>query len=264
MVIMGLRITMDSRALSRYLLLLLLPIGLAACANKAQLREQAGAHINVGSAYLGSGQYNAALKELLEAEKLTPDDPKVHYLLGISYHGKGLDEKTIAEFQRALSLKPDESEVHNFLGAIYLEKGRYDDAIASFERALSNILYDTPAATLYNIGRAYYEKGQYEMALKHYREAAAKEPYTVLMPLIEKNMGAAWLAKGNPEEAVVHLRKSLDLAPSLAESHYWLGLSYQDLNQPDMAAAAFRTAVKLAPESEVGRKAKEQLKTVTP
>jgi Tfp pilus assembly protein PilF len=255
---------MDSRTLSRVLLLLLLPIGLAACANKAQLREQAGGHINVGSAYLGSGQYNAALKELLEAEKLTPDDPKVHYLLGISYHGKGLDEKAIAEFQRALSLNPDESEVHNFLGAIYLEKGRYDDAIASFERALSNILYDTPAATLYNIGRAYYEKGQYETALKHYREAAAKEPYTILMPLIEKNMGAAWLAKGNPKEAVVHLRKSLDLAPSLAESHYWLGLSYQALKQPDMAAASFRTAVKLAPESEIGRKAKEQLKTVTP
>ena len=264
MVIMGLRIKMDSRALSRVLLLLLLPIGLAACANQAQLREQAGAHINVGSAYLGSGQYNSALKELLEAEKLTPADAKVHYLLGISYRLKGLDEKAIAEFQKALSLLPDYSEAYNYLGEVYLEKGRYDDAIASFNSALANIFYDTPSVSLYNLGRAYYEKREYDHALKYYRDAAEKDPDTVLMTWIEKNIGMCWLAKGETEEALRHFQKSLTLAPSLAESHYWIGLCYQKLKRQADADAAFRTAVKLAPESEVGRKAKEQLKNVTP
>lgn len=263
--IMGLRRTMDRRRVGGcLLLLLLLPVGLAACANKARLRERAGAHVNVATAYLGAGQYNAALKELLEAEKLTPEDAKVHYLLGISYRVKGLDDMAIAKFQRALSLRPDYSEAHNYLGAVYLEKGRYDDAIASFNSALANILYDTPAIVLYNIGLAYYAKGQYDKALEYYGDAAAKDPYTDLLPLIEKNKGMSWLAKGNPGQAVVHLRKSIDLAPSLAESHYWLGLSYRDLNQPDSAAAAFRTAVKLAPETEFGRKAKEHLGTAAP
>jgi len=264
MVIMGLRIKMDSRALSRVLLLLLLPIGLAACANQAQLREQAGAHINVGSAYLGSGQYNSALKELLEAEKLTPADAKVHYLLGISYRLKGLDEKAIAEFQKALSLLPDYSEAYNYLGEVYLEKGRYDDAIASFNSALANIFYDTPSVSLFNLGRAYYEKREYDHALKYYRDAAEKDPDTVLMTWIEKNIGMCWLAKGETEEALRHFQKSLTLAPSLAESHYWIGLCYQKLKRQADADAAFRMAVKLAPESEVGRKAKEQLKNVTP
>jgi type IV pilus assembly protein PilF len=255
---------MDHKGLGRVLLLLLLLIGPAACANMARLQEQAGNHINIGSAYLSSGQYNAALKELREAEKLTPDDPKVHYLLGISYHGKGLDDLAIGEFQRAIAIKPDDSEVHNFLGAIYLEKGRWDEAIFSFNRALANILYDTPAATLYNLGRAYYEKGQYDSALRHYRDAAAREPYTVLMPLIEKNMGMAWLAKGDTEEAVRHFLKSLELAPSLAESYYWLGLCYRKQNRQREAITAFQTAAKLAPESEFGQKAKEHLKTITP
>jgi len=246
------------------LLLFLLPVGPAACANKARLREQAGAHVNVATAYLGSGQYNAALRELLEAEKLTPDDAKVQYLLGISYRLKGLDDTAIEKFRQAISLRPDYSEAHNYLGAVYLEKGRYDEAIASFNSALANILYDTPAIALYNIGMAYYAKGQYDPALKYYGDAAAKDPYTDLMPLIEKNMGMAWLAKGNPGQAVIHLKKSIDQAPSLAESHYWLGLGYRDLNQPDNAAAAFRTAVKLAPETEVGRKAKEQLGIIAP
>jgi type IV pilus assembly protein PilF len=255
---------MDRTGLGRYLLLFLLLIGLAACANTVRLKEQAGSHINIGSAYLGSGQYNAAMKEFLEAERLTPEDPKVHFLLGIAYHGKGLDDRAVGEFQRAIVLNPDDSAVHNFLGAIYLGKGRLDDAIASFNRALSNILYDTPATALYNLGRAYYEKNQYDPALKYYRDAAAREPDTVLMPLIEKDMGRVWLAKGDTEEAIRHFMKSLELAPSLAESYYWLGVCYQKQNRAGDAAAAFQAAAKLAPESEFGRKAKAQLKTTTP
>ncbi|MHB8907616.1 MAG: tetratricopeptide repeat protein [Syntrophales bacterium] len=254
---------MVHRRWGRYLLLLLLLIGLAACSNKARIQE-AGNRINIGTAYLGSGQYNSAMKELLEAERLTPDDPKVHYLLGISYHGKGLDEKAIEQFRRAIDLDPDNSSAHNYLGAIYLDQGRLDEAIASFNRALANIAYDTPANTLYNLGRAYFAKGRYDTALKQYREAASREPETILMPLIEKEMGRCWLEKGDTEEAIRHFLKSIELAPSLAETHYWLGLSYRKQNQSDEAAAAFRTAVKLAPDSEFGRKAQEQMRGVAP
>jgi type IV pilus assembly protein PilF len=265
MEIMDHRNNRDRTGLGRYILLLFpLLIGLAACANTARLKEQAGNHINIGSAYLGSGQYNSAMREFLEAEKQTPEDPKVHFLLGIAYHGKGLDERAVGEFQRAIVLNPDDSAVHNFLGAIYLGKGRPDDAIASFNKALGNILYDTPATALYNLGRAYYEKGRYDLALKYYGDAAAREPYTVLMPLIEKDMGRVWLAKGDPEEAIRHFLKSIELAPSLVESHYWLGVCYQRQYRAGAAAAAFQAAAGLAPESEFGRKAKEQLKATTP
>jgi len=266
MAITGHRSSMGRTILGRYILLLLFLLlsFLAACANTARLKEQAGNHINIGSAYLGSGQYNSAMKEFLQAERLTPEDPKVHFLLGIAYHGRGLDERAIGAFQRAIDLNPDDPAVHNFLGAVYLGKGRLDDAIACFNRALSNPLYDTPATALYNLGRAYYEKGQYDPALKHYRDAAAREPDTVLMPLIEKDIGRVWLAKDDPEEAIRHFLKSIELAPSLAESHYWLGVCYQKQNQTGEAAAAFQTAIKLAPTSEFARKAKQQLKTATP
>jgi type IV pilus assembly protein PilF len=250
--------------LGRCLLLVLMVSALAACANTARLKSQAGNHINIGSAYLGAGQYNSAMKEFMEAERLTPDDPKVHFLLGIAYHGRGLDDKAIGAFQRAIDLNPDDSAAHNFLGAIYLGKGRLDDAIASFNRALSNPLYDTPATARYNLGRAYYEKGQYDPALKQYRDAVASEPDTVLTPLIEKDVGRVWLAKGDPEEAIRHFLKSIELAPSLAESHYWLGICYQKQNRAGDAAAAFQAAAKLAPESEFGRRAKQQLKATTP
>ena len=264
MAIMEQRTNRDRMMLGRYFLLVLLLSSLAACANTARLKSQAGNHINIGSAYLGAGQYNSAIKEFMEAERLRPDNPKVYFLLGIAYHGRGLDDKAIGAFQRAIDLNPDDSAAHNFLGAIYLGKGRLDDAITSFNRALSNTLYDTPATACYNLGRAYYDKGQYDTALRHYRDAAAREPDTVLMPLIEKDMGRIWLAKGDPEEAIRHFLKALEFAPSLPESHYWLGVCYQKQNRMGDAAAAFQAAVKLTPESEFGRKAKQQLKTATP
>jgi len=59
---------------------------IAGCATMARQQEQADMHMNVGIAYMQSGKYNAALKELMQADKLGKPNPKVHYYLGVSYH----------------------------------------------------------------------------------------------------------------------------------------------------------------------------------
>jgi Flp pilus assembly protein TadD len=239
---------------------LLIIVSLAGCANQARLQELAANHIRIGTAYIGTGQYSGALRELQEAEKLTPDDPRVHYLLGIAYYRRGLSDRAIVEFKRAIELKPDDSMVHNDLGVLYLERGRWDDAIASFTQALANVLYETPATALYNLGRAYFEKKMYDPALKVLQDALASEPYTSLTPLIEMNMGMVWFAKGDTEEAIRHFLKSIELAPPLVESHYRLGLCYRKIGRNEDAVTAFQTAVKLGPDSEFGRLAREQLR----
>jgi Flp pilus assembly protein TadD len=88
----------------------------AGCTTDAELKEKAMGHIRIGTAHIQAGQYTPALKELLEAEKLTPNDPAVHYYLGIAYERKGFMDDAFKEFQKAIALKPDYSEAHNFLG----------------------------------------------------------------------------------------------------------------------------------------------------
>ena len=134
-----------------------------------------------GTAHIQAGQYTPALKELLEAEKLTPNDPTVHYYLGIAYERKGFIDDAVKEFQKAIALKPDYSEAHNFLGTIYLTRGNYDEAIVSFNRALINPLYETPSVPLYNMGRAYKAKGDVRAAYASFSEAIRKEPNSHLM-----------------------------------------------------------------------------------
>lgn len=236
---------------------------IAGCATSPWSREQADIHMDIGIAYIQSGKYNSALKELLQAEKMGKANPKVHYYLGVAYHGKGLNELAISEIEKAVNMDPKYSEAHNFLGAIYISMEKWDRAIEAFEKALANILYDTPAVAHFNMGWAYYKKGNYEAALRQYELALVSEPDTVLVPLIEKNRGIVLLAQGRNDEAIKHLQKSLELMPSLAETHYWLGQCFMGQNKREKARAAFHEAVKLAPDTEWGMKSKGKIEELS-
>jgi type IV pilus assembly protein PilF len=240
-------------------LVIFLSGALGGCAYYEWQREQADVHTRLGIAFLGSYQFHEAMKELLAAESYDPSDPKIHCYLGIAYHGKGLNEKAIEEFQKALALKPDYSEASNYLGTLYVEAGRWDDAIASFERALANVLYDTPSAALYNTGWAYYKKGNGAKALENYQAALRSQPSPALVPHIEKAMGLVKLDEGKVEDALVHFRKSVEMAPSLAESHYWMGICYERMGNRQSASLSYKKVIEIAPSTDMAQRATDRL-----
>ncbi|MBW2557768.1 MAG: tetratricopeptide repeat protein [Deltaproteobacteria bacterium] len=237
---------------------------LSGCATSLQNKKRASSHVNMGTAYLKSGQYSSALREFLAAQQLSPDDAEIRYYTGLSYYGSGMKEEAKSEFQRALSIKPDYSEASNYMGTIYLEEGLYDKAIEGFDLSLSNVFYETPAIALNNIGWAYYQKKDYRTALIKYETALKREPGTIILPLIQKNMGIAYLAEHNIDKAVSHLKKAIDMAPSMIESRYWLGISYLEGGDIEKAVAELRSVIEINPESVLGLKAREKLDYISP
>jgi type IV pilus assembly protein PilF len=229
------------------------------CATEHEKRQKAKIHMDMAAVQIQSGNYSGGLKELLDAEKLTPEDPKIHYLLAYAYGGKGMNDDAVREAKKAVELKPDYSEAYNYLGTVYLNMGQYDRAIDSFNKALANPLYETPSLPLYNMGRAYYQKGDYLVALAKYDEAVAKEPNTVILPLIEKDRGIASLKAGYANKAITHLKKSVELVPNLVEAHYWLGEAYLTVKNRRDAAGEFKTVINLAPDSDYARMARQKL-----
>jgi tetratricopeptide (TPR) repeat protein len=221
--------------------------------------HQAGIHMNLGMAYISANQYTPALKELLEANKYTPYDARIHFYLGVAYHGNGMDDKAIASFRKAIALKPDYSDAHNNLGIIYINAGQLDMAIDSFNRALDNMLYETPANALNNLGRAYDQKGDYGMSLKKYEEALRREPNTVLAPIIFNNMGVANLKMDRVEEAIQNFKRALTMVPDYAEAQYWMAECLARKKNYGEARAQFQSLVEAAPESEFGLKAQKRL-----
>jgi Tfp pilus assembly protein PilF len=232
----------------------------AGCTSDFELKEKAKGHIRIGEANLQAGQYTQALKELLEAEKLTPDDPRVYYDLGIAYERKGFIDESIKAFQKAIALKPDYSEAQNYLGTLYLTRGRYDEAVQLFNRALANPLYPTPSVALYNRGRALRAMGDERAAYASFSEAIRKEPNSFLVPILELNLGVIDYQGGSYAEAERHLARSVERAPDLAEGYYWLGMAQMQLRKRNEAAESFKKSIQLAPESEWATKSRENLK----
>jgi type IV pilus assembly protein PilF len=243
-------------------IVLLLSTLISACTNTPWHKKQAEIFLNKGIAFLEVKQTNNALKELLEAEKYSPNDHKIHYFLGMAYDDKGLEEKAIEEFQKAISLKDDYSEAHNYLGVIYLRKSQWDQAINEFNKALANPVYDTPAVALYSEGWAYYKKKEYQTALSKNIEALRAEPRNILRPLIEKNIGLIYLDQLNVIEAIQHFKISVELDQSLYDTYYLLGECYLKIKDKANAKKAFQAVIKLSPQSSFGQQAKTYLQSL--
>jgi type IV pilus assembly protein PilF len=242
--------------------LLFLVLQLGACTNTPWHKEQAEIFLNKGMAFIEIRQFNNAAKELLEAEKYSPSDHRIHYFLGIAYHGKGMRDKAVAEFKEAISLQENYSDAHNYLGTLYSDMELWDQAIEEFDRALANPVYDTPAKALYNAGWAYYAKKDYKTALIKYSEALIREPLTYLRPQIEKNIGLVYFDQNNTQEAIVHFRKSVELNSLFYDTHFLLGECYLRVKDTENARKAFQTVIKLSPQSSLGQQAKNHLQSL--
>jgi type IV pilus assembly protein PilF len=225
-------------------------------------REQSEIFLNKGISFIQVGQFNSALKELLEADKYYSGNPKIHYYLGVAYHGKDMKDKAIDEFQEAISLDESYSEAHNYLGTLYSERKLWDKAIQEFEKALNNHLYDTPSLPLYNMAWAYYSKKDYKTALAKYQEVLNIDPATGLLPQIEKNIGLIYFDQNNFNEAIKHLKKAVESDSSLLDAYFLLGQCYIKIKDNKNAKTAFQNVIQLSPESSFGRMAKNHLQSL--
>jgi len=221
--------------------------------------QEARNHLEMGVAFLKSRAYTPALEEFLAAEKQNPKNPEIYYYQGIAYYGKGMADKALEAFRRAVRLRPDYSEAWNYLGTLYLESQDYDEAIDSYNKALKNILFRNPGTSLYNLGIAYSRKGDFQKSIQAFEEAIHREPNSVLTPLIYKSMGVSSMKAKEYGKALEALQKSIELSPYIAESHYWLGLSYLETGRRESGEKALEMAASLGEDTEYGLLARKKL-----
>ncbi|MBI5586651.1 MAG: tetratricopeptide repeat protein, partial [Deltaproteobacteria bacterium] len=107
------------------ILLLVLSTG---CQTSPDVKEDALSRMRLGDSLLQEGKATQALKELLRAVELDPENPTIRNLLGIAYLEKGLLPQASEAFKKALELDPKYVEVHNNLGTAYLRSGQIQEA----------------------------------------------------------------------------------------------------------------------------------------
>ncbi len=255
------RVTMVGKA-ARICIPVLVFALLFSCAfnRSAQNRQEAEAIRNIGEAYMGEGDYTKALRELLRAAHIYPDDPFLQNDLGLCYLAKDDPEQAIVHFKRALELNPDYSPAKNNLGSAYIALQEWDKAIACFEEASRDLLYATPFFPLSNLGYVYFRKGDYDRAIEYYRRALRLKPD---FPKALHGLGQVYLEKGEVSKALLYLRKAASLVPNAAPVLYDLGRALEQDGRYIEAVDAYKRAAVFGETTPVGDKAAEAVRRLT-
>jgi tetratricopeptide (TPR) repeat protein len=185
-----------------------------------------------------AGDWDAAISTLTQATGLAPQDVRSLVLLGWAYSGKDMYEKAEGFHERALEKEPDNAMALTDLGYMSLKRCNYREAIEFLSRVIKQDSDRT--ATIY--ANCY--------------------------------MGLLYLERQMMTDAVMFLKKAIELSPNLAEAHYYMGIAHKRMGDIVEAKKSWQEAMDLGPESRWAELAKEEtesaenvklrLKTVKP
>lgn len=245
------------KPMHRYILLVVLLAGLAACGPTVKERmEQSDVHYELGVVHLKERNLADALKELTRAVEIYPDEPSYHNALGLAYFYKGMYGEAKASIGHAVRLDPEYSEAHLNLSAIHLDERNWQKAIAEAEAALDNIFYKTPEFAYVNIGWAYYNMGRNEEAVASYKKAVAQNQR---YPQAYYNMGLAYEKLGRMDSAVDAYKRAVSISPGYVEALFRLGMALVKTDDKDGAREAFQRIIEISPGSDSARSAREYI-----
>ena len=77
-----------------------------------------------------------AANKILEALKLTGDDPMLYTKLAGIYTDMDKYDEAIAAYEKVIKLRPDDAFVYISLGNIYETQGKYQEALGAYKSAL--------------------------------------------------------------------------------------------------------------------------------
>ena len=205
--------------LQKALMVLCLPLLLWGCAgieNQKNIKASRAGR-NVGQAYLVHGNFTAALKALLQAEALNPNDPVLQNYLGLAFRGKGYPEIAISHFNKALAQMPDYAVARNNLGETYLALNKWNKAITLFKILSEDILYSTPHFANLNLGWAYFNTQNFTAAQTHYQKVISFYqggiPKDINYVKALRGLGRCYLVQGDINGAKSQFEEGLTLAP---------------------------------------------------
>jgi len=165
--------------------------GLAACQSSgvpklsAQKAEKsADIHYQIGINSLYSGNLPKAFDELMTANRVRPNQPKILDALAYAWRLRGNTSKAEEMYRASLAAQSTPSTETNY-GSLLIALKRYHEAEVHLRLALEDPRYRNQYLALINLGDALLGQEQFTDAIKSYRQASMMNPHQNIAKLHE-------------------------------------------------------------------------------
>lgn len=241
--------------------------------------EEAGGLRILGVVCRKSGRGEEAVKHLTASIALDPDQPLAHRDLGDALHALARFDDAAAAYSRAIQLRADWAEVHGALGNALKDAGKLPEAIDAYTTA-TRLRPDLAMAHL-RLGQALHEAGRREAAVGAVRRAIELKPdwaeafnslgnllwdeqkpdeaitayekarkFQPGYPQANWSLGKLLAKRGDVEPAIECFQRVVVSRPADATAHLNLARMLRLARRIDAASAAYREAIRLAPDRE--------------
>lgn len=233
---------------------------LTACVSSFDNERRASFYLQIGNDYLEQKNYPEALINLIEANKLSPNNPIILNSLGLLYLAREKNNTAEDYIKKAIALAPQYTDARTNLGRVYLAQGRYNSAILETQKALKDLTYTTPEKAQTNLGIAYFRKNEFPKAKAQL--SAALKMNSNFCPAYSYYGQTLMKLKQYDDASGIFDRGIKVCQNNPEEVHYLSGLSYYHTGKKEMALTRLREVAKLYPTSEYAEKSRSLLKVI--
>jgi tetratricopeptide (TPR) repeat protein len=198
--------------------------------------------LDLGQAYLKSGDTGRALEALNRALKLRPDSAETLYLIGQAYSDEQKDINALDALVKAHKLAPDNTDVIFLMARLSMKQAFYADAIPLLEQGLK--IAPKEPKLLAALGECYFMTGKVGEAKQMFQALIDAQPAASSYAF----MGLWYRHEGQFDEATKYFARGLKSDPHNAACLYNLGYIAVRQGQYDAGEKWLSEALQIQPD----------------
>ena len=197
--------------------------------------------LNLARLYGLNQEMEKSIHLLNQAVKMEPSNDRLHHALALAYMSLDQNQAAYTSINKAIALNDKKDTYYFEQGALLERLGKYDEAIASMKKTLEINPHHSNAHNF--IGYIYATQGvELDKALHHLEEALAIQPRN---GYFLDSLGWIYYKKGQPEQALTHIKKAMVYAQPDPVLYDHLGDVYFSMENVTEARKAWKTSLAL-------------------
>ncbi|MCB1172710.1 MAG: tetratricopeptide repeat protein [Leptospiraceae bacterium] len=219
-------------------------------AERGDGRLQLLAHAQLAQIYVSRNQLELARHHLQKAVSIAPDNGKYYYNLGVVELRMGENQAAQHSFERALESGSNDIVIYRSLATAFENMQQPSRAIQALQRALYLNSADLPS--LFALAGLYSRQKNLLQAEDVYKRIVNITPGDQNTEEALLRLAAVYTEMERHNDAIAILEKARTLNPNELRTYYVLGQVYDKAGQRHLALDAWKKAIALHEQSQVG------------